>query len=216
MKDYIFFDLDGTLTDSQEGIINSLKLALNYFNISKTENELRSFIGPSLQDTFQKSLGMNQEDYETAVKIFREYFSTKGLFENKVYEGIPNLLEQLKKSNRHNVVATSKPEKFAKQILGHFKLDAFFDCICGSRMDETRTDKAEVIAYTMECCHLKKEDSSRILMVGDRKNDVVGAHKNGIQVVSVLYGYGTRSEVESAGTDFTVNSVQELKDFLLA
>ena len=125
MKDYIFFDLDGTLTDSQEGIINSLKLALNYFNISKTENELRSFIGPSLQNTFQKSLGMNQEDYETAVKIFREYFSTKGLFENKVYEGIPNLLEQLKKSNRHNVVATSKPEKFAKQILEHFKLDAF-------------------------------------------------------------------------------------------
>lgn len=215
MKDYIFFDLDGTLTDSQEGIINSFKLVLSHFKISKTEKELRSFIGPSLQDTFQKSLGFNQEDCKTAIRIFREYFSKKGLFENKVYEGIPNLLEEIKKSGRHSVIATSKPEKFAKQIVEHFGLKDFFERVCGSRTDETRTDKAEVIAYAKKCCHLKTEDSSRILMVGDRQNDVIGAHKNGIQVVAVLYGYGSRSEVENAGADFIADSVQTLKDYIL-
>lgn len=214
MKDYIFFDLDGTLTDSQEGILNSLRISLALFDIKLTDDEMRVFIGPPLIETFRKSLGLSSAQAEKATNAFHEYYETKGIFENYVYDGIPNLLESLKKSGKHLAVATSKPELTAIRTLEHFNIASYFDFICGSNMDETRSNKAEVIKYTMQKFTLTEKDSSKIIMVGDRSNDILGAHQNGIEAVAVLYGYGNTAEFQNAGANYIIKTVDELEHFL--
>lgn len=214
MKDYVFFDLDGTLTDSHEGIFNSIRNALNFFEIKKTDEELRVFIGPPLKETFIKTIKLSQEETKIAIDKFHEYYEEKGLFENQPYKGIKELLANLKSKGKHLVVATSKPESTSKRILEHFNLSNFFEHICGSNMDETRSDKAEVISYAMETCGLSKKDKDRIIMIGDRQNDIFGAHKNEIQVAAVLYGFGNKEEFLNAKADYIINSVNDLNIFL--
>lgn len=210
---FIFFDLDGTLTDPQEGITNSVKYALDKFGISVSDKTvLFPFIGPPLIDSFKQFYGFSEEDAELAVKYYREYFSVKGKFENEVYLGITDALKNLTQSGYKLVLATSKPEIFAQEILEFFNLKKYFYCVCGASMDASRSKKEEVIAYALQKTQAKKEDC---IMVGDRRFDVIGAHFNGIKALGVTYGYGDKKELLEAGADYLVESVCMLEEFLI-
>ena len=208
MFDYYFFDLDGTLTEPAEGITNSFVHAIKYFGLEVPSYEkLCTFIGPPLVATFQKEFGFGEEKCMEGVKKYREYFAQKGIFENKVYDGIEDLLVQLREKGKHLVVATSKPEEYSVKILEHFKLAKYFDFICGSNMDETRSKKEEVIEYALGKCGIGAADKSKVLMIGDREHDIIGAKKNGLKSCGVLYGYGSRKELEAAGADYIIEAV---------
>jgi len=210
----ILFDLDGTLTDPGIGITNSVIYALKKYNIEVSDrSELYKFIGPPLLDSFMRFYGFTEEEARRAIDYYREYFSVKGLFENAVYEDIPALLKDLKDKGKTLIVATSKPQVFAEQILEHFKIDKYFSFIGGSTLEETRTQKAEVIEYVLETMNIS--DFSKTVMIGDREHDVIGAKKVGIKSIGVLYGYGSRDELEKAGADYIVRSVREIKDIVL-
>ena len=214
MFDYYFFDLDGTLTDPAEGITNSFVHAIKYFGLEVPSYEkLCTFIGPPLVATFQNEFGFDDEKSMEGVKKYREYFAQKGIFENKVYDGIEALLAHLRLKGKHLLVATSKPEEYSVKILEHFGLTKYFDFICGSNMDETRSKKEEVIEYALEKCREADKtgfDKSKVLMIGDREHDIIGAKKNGIKSCGVLYGYGNRQELEAAGADYIVDNVRNL------
>ncbi|HHY64201.1 MAG TPA: HAD family hydrolase [Clostridiaceae bacterium] len=210
----ILFDLDGTLTDPGIGITNSVIYALKKYNIEVNDrSELYKFIGPPLLDSFMRFYGFTAEEARRAIDYYREYFSVRGLLENAVYDDIPDLLKDLKDNGKTLIVATSKPQVFAEQILEHFKIDKYFSFISGSTLDETRTQKAEVIEYALESMNIS--DLSKTVIIGDREHDVLGAKKVGIKSIGVLYGYGSRDELEKAGADYIVGSVREIKHIVL-
>lgn len=210
MFDYLFFDLDGTLTDPAQGITNSFIHALKYFGIEIPSYEkLCSFIGPPLVDTFKTQFGFSDEQAAEGVKKYREYFAVKGLLENTVYPGIPELLATLKQNGKKLVVATSKPEEYSIKIIEHFGLSQYFENVCGSLMDETRSKKDEVIEYAIERNHIA--DRSKILMIGDRKHDMLGAKKCGIAACGILFGYGSREELQTNGADMIAGTVKDLE-----
>ena len=214
MFDYLFFDLDGTLTDPVLGITNSFIYALKYFGIEIPSYEkLCTFIGPPLPDTFKTQFGFDDTKAAEGVKKYREYFSTKGLLENSVYPGIPELLTELKQAGKKLVVATSKPEEYSVRIIEHFGLAQYFENVCGSLMDESRSKKDEVIAYAIERNNIS--DKSKILMIGDRKHDILGAKKTGLKSCGVLFGYGSREELETAGANFIAKDISQLRSILL-
>ena len=214
MFDYLFFDLDGTLTDPAQGITNSFIHALKYFGIEIPSYEkLCSFIGPPLPDTFKTQFGFDEEKAAEGVKKYREYFATKGLLENSVYPGIPELLTSLKEAGKKLVVATSKPEEYSVKIIEHFGLAKYFENVCGSLMDESRSKKDEVIEYAIERNGIT--DRSKILMIGDRKHDIIGTKKVGIKSCGVLFGYGSLEELQTAGADFIAENVSQLSKILL-
>ena len=203
------FDLDGTLTDSQEGIINSVKNALSHFGITAKEpTELRKFIGPPLKESFSKIYGFSEEETLTAIVKYREYFAETGIFENKVYEGIPELLKKLREEGKTLGVATSKPEVFAKRILEKFEIMEYFEFIAGSELDGARSRKSEVINYALD--NLDPLRSKVCVMIGDREHDVIGAKEAGVQSVGVAYGYGSYNELKSAGAKTIADSVEDL------
>ena len=205
----LVFDLDGTLTDPALGITNSFSHALKEMGREiPSYATLCSFIGPPIKESFA-SLGFSNEEVEEGVKKYREYFSKKGLFENKVYEGIPKLLLDLKAAGKKLVVATSKPETFSIQIAEHFGFAQYFDAICGSTMDQSRSTKASVIEYALGKTGI--QDKNQVLMVGDREHDIFGARQNGLKSCGVLFGYGTRQELEKAGADFIAKDISGLK-----
>lgn len=207
----ILFDLDGTITDPALGITNSVMYALEKYGIKvKERSELYKFIGPPLAGSFSEYFGFSKEEDVRAVEIFREYFSEKGLFENKVYPGIEKMLAKLKNSGAKIYLATSKPEVFAEQILEHFNLDKYFTAISGSELNGNRVEKEAVIEYV-----LKNYNIDNAVMVGDRSFDIIGAKKNGMDSVGVLYGYGTKEELAEAGADYIAENVEKLSDFLL-
>lgn len=211
MKQIILFDLDGTLTDPKEGITKSVQYALKAYGIEEPDRDkLCSFIGPPLTDSFQEYYGFTPEAARGAILKYREYFSGKGIFENKVYEGIAQMLKELKQDGFELAVATSKPELFAEQILEHFDLKQYFTVIGGADMEETRVKKADVIAYTLERLSVEKEEAD-IVMVGDRRHDAEGAKVHGIPCLGVLYGYGSRTELLAAGAEALAENVEDLK-----
>jgi phosphoglycolate phosphatase len=213
MYDIILFDLDGTLTDPGIGITNSVAHALAHWNIEVADRaELYKFIGPPLSDSFMRYYGFTEEDAIHAIAVYREYFSVKGLYENEVYPGIPELLESLKAQGKTVVLATSKPEKFAVEILRHFGLYDYFDIIAGASMDESRNKKADVIAYAIS--QMKNPDLSRMIMIGDREHDILGAKQIGIDSIGVLYGYGDRAEHEKAGATYIAERVEDILPLL--
>lgn len=208
MKKTCLFDLDGTLTDPKEGITRSVAYALKHFSIEIQDYDALSvFIGPPLMDSFQEFYGFSYEDAKIAVAKYREYFSKQGIFENKLYFGIQEVLFQLQSQNIDCILATSKPEPFAKMIMDHFQLTPYFKGICGATLDETRNKKGNVIAYAMQTYELQKKDT---LMIGDRKHDVLGAKENGLLSIGVTYGYGSKEELLQAGADEIATSVEEL------
>lgn len=210
---YCLFDLDGTLTDSEPGIVNSVIYALKKNGIEETDRiKLRKFIGPPLIESFREMYGFTKEQAKQTVQWYREYYSDQGMFENSVYEGIRQLLVQLKAEGRILIVATSKPEKFARIILEYFDLAKYFDLIAGAGMDEKRTHKDEVIAYAMERMDIR--DKEKVIMIGDREYDVIGAKKNGVRSMGVLFGFGSRKELETAGADYIAETPEEIKSLL--
>ena len=213
MYDIILFDLDGTLTDPGIGITNSVAHALAHWNIEvKDRAELYKFIGPPLSDSFMRYYGFSEEDAIHAIAVYREYFSVKGLYENEVYPGIPELLSALKAAGKTVVLATSKPEGFAVEILRHFGLYDYFDIIAGASMDESRNKKADVIAYAIS--QMKNPDLSRMIMIGDREHDILGAKQIGIDSIGILYGYGDRAEHEKAGATYIAEKVEDILPLL--
>ena len=211
---YILFDLDGTLTDPKTGITRSVQYALEKYGIRiENTDELCPFIGPPLKESFIKFFGFDEEMASDAVAKYREYFATIGIYENVIYDGVPEMLETLKNKNRDIILATSKPTVYAKKILEYFEIDKYFRFISGSELDGRRTNKAEVINYALRNCQI--DDLSSVVMVGDRKHDILGAKQAGVLSVGVLYGYGSYEELANASPDKLVSSIGELTATLL-
>jgi phosphoglycolate phosphatase len=207
MKKYILFDLDGTLTDPYLGITKSVAYSLKEEGIEAPELEkLKPFIGPPLEESYPKYFHMDHDTTWRAIDKFREYFNEKGKFENEVYEGMEECLKQLSKEYTL-YVCTSKPLVFALDIMKHFQLDQYFKEIYGSELNGVRTNKAEVIEYCLKQEHISNEEC---IMVGDRMHDIIGAHKNNIPCIGVLYGYGSREEFNEWKCDYIVEDLNEL------
>ena len=204
----LIFDLDGTLTDSKEGITKCVQYTLKHFGIEADCEDLLPFIGPPLIDSFMKFYGMDEGQAKIAVQKYRERFSPVGKSENKVYDGIPELLAQLKHEGIQLAVGSSKPEVFVKDILDHFDLAKYFDVIVGSCLDGSMVDKEDIIREVWRRIGGKEET----IMIGDRIFDVEGAKKAGVPCVAVTYGFGSESELASA--DFQADSVNSLEEVL--
>ncbi|MFJ6207569.1 HAD family hydrolase [Lysinibacillus sp. NPDC092081] len=216
MKKYrvVLFDLDGTLSDPKIGITKSVQYALQKARIEVSNlDELESFIGPPLQVSFREIYRFNDMQIEQAINDYRERFTEKGMFENKLYENIPALLANLKHQGYILAIATSKPTVFAEQILQHFNLEHFFDFVAGSNLDGTRSAKGEVITFARE--HFSGVNIDQFIMIGDRKYDIVGAHENQMDSIGVTYGYGSLEELTDAQATYIVNSVNELQELLI-
>ena len=212
-KDIILFDLDGTLTDSKKGIFNSLRYALKFFDIEETDDaKLSLFLGPPLVQAFMKYYQMNEKTAELALVKYREKFAAEGIYQLSMYHGIDQMLKALKVNQMTVCLATSKPLKFAEQIVKRIGIAPYVDYLAGATMDETRNEKADIIDYAIS---QNGFDRNRILMVGDRENDVKGAHQNQVEVLGVLYGYGSRLELEKAGCIHFAETVDKTKNFIL-
>lgn len=213
MFDTVLFDLDGTVSDPYEGITKAIAYALERFGISVTDRRtLVDFIGPPLYDSFTARYGFTFEQAEQAVDYYREYYADKGVYENVVYPGIAELIKELKRRGKCVALATSKPEKFARQIIDRYELTEYFDYIAGATLDTTRIKKADVIAYALE--NLGSPDTSRAIMVGDRKHDIIGGKAVGIKTLGVLYGFGSREELTEAKADYIVATPAEILDIV--
>lgn len=210
MKKTILFDLDGTLTDSGEGIINCAILALEHFQLPIPDRQtLRVFVGPPLHETFIK-FGVPADKAEEAVAVYRSRYVPIGMFENAPYPGIRELLATLKEQGHTLYVATSKPEWMAEEILKKFELDGYFDRICGATMDTSRTEKSQVIAYLLSLTG----SAENAVMVGDTKFDVIGAAAHNIPTVGVSWGYGTVEDMQQAGAACIADTMDELLEYL--
>ena len=211
MYDVILLDLDGTVTDSSQGITNSVAYALSKWGIMVEDRRtLHKFSGPALTYSFHKYYGFEGDQISQAVNYYREYYEKSGIYENKLYDGMRDLLEVLHDSGKKVILATSKPEIYARQILDYFKVMPYFDQVLGANMDGTRLKKAEVVRDA-----LKLYPDCRAVMVGDREYDIKGADANQIDSIGVLYGFGSREELEGAGATRIVNDIHELKEVLL-
>lgn len=211
MTKAVFFDLDGTLTDSGEGIINCAILALNHFGIPVESREsLRVFVGPPLHDSMRR-FGVPEDRVEEAVKVFRSRYLTVGKFENFPYPGIRELLERLKAAGVRLFIATSKPETTANEVLEHFELNQYFEEICGSTMDGSRVSKEDVITYLFS----KIGSMEQVVMVGDTTYDVLGAAAHGIPTIGVAWGYGKVADLQEAGAIAIANTTDELYDLIM-
>ena len=215
VKYSLLFDLDGTLLDPREGIVNSIQFALRRFGMSEVaDQDLLWCIGPPLHESFSQLLQTDDEPtIRQAVAAYREYFGADGLLQNHVYTGIPELLTRLNEHAHSLFVATSKPHVFATRILQHFKLDHYFRHIHGSELDGTRANKGDLISYI-----LQKEQlgPAHTLMIGDRKHDILGAQKCGIDSIGVLWGYGADGELEEAGASYLAADPEDLERIVQA
>lgn len=211
---YLLFDLDGTITDSATGITRCVAYALNHFGIQVDDlRELSPFIGPPLIDSFKDFYNFTDEQAVLAVAKYRERYEHTGIFENKLYPGIKELLKEVALSGKHVVLATSKPEIFAKRILDYFELSCYFSFIAGSGLDGTLPTKTDVIRYILQTNDLT--DLHSVVMIGDRKHDIIGAKNTGIDSIGVLYGFGDYKELAEAGANHIAKDVSELRKLLL-
>lgn len=210
---YVLMDLDGTITDPMLGITRCVEYALNHFGIRVDRLEdLCCFIGPPLLDSFQEYYGFTEAEAQKAIEKYRERFATTGMYENVVYPGMLELLQKLHTAGKKILLATSKPEPFARQILEHFQLAGYFTFVGGATLDGVRSKKEDVIRYVLESSQIS--NSARVVMVGDRKYDIEGAKILGIDSIGVLYGYGSWEELKTAGATEIVESVSQLGDIL--
>lgn len=208
----LFWDLDGTLTESGPGIKNCVKYALESFGIHETdEKKLDLFIGPPLIESFSTLYGFSEEKSRAAMAKYRERFGTTGIFENSVYDGIIETLNALKAQGKRLFVATGKPEIYMFRILDHYGLSQFIEFAGGSDLEETRSEKAQIIDFVIKQNRLETElKEGKILMIGDRKHDIIGAHKNGMKCCGVLWGYGSLKEMEEFGADYVIETPDQL------
>ncbi len=213
----LLFDLDGTLTDPKEGICRSVQYALRAFGIEEPDiDRLEPFIGPPLADSFMEFYGMTRERALEAVEKYRERFSTVGLYENTVYDGIPQMLGHLREAGYELAVASSKPTVFVERILTHFGLSGYFSVVVGSELSGARVNKDEVIEETLRRLFAgERRDCAEVLMIGDRKFDVEGARAHGMSCVGVTYGYAPQGELEQSGALYLADSPAGLERLLL-
>ena len=205
----IIFDLDGTLINSGPGIIHSVQYALKKYGINETNmTVLKSFVGPPLNQQFINCYNFSHEQSLEAVKYFREYYTDKGILENEMYEGMDGVLQKLKEQGKFLMVATSKPEKFAHNILAQHDLEKYFDFIGGSLTDGSRITKIQVLDYVLKTNEIK--NPQEVLMIGDTKFDIAGAKHFGLKSLAVTYGYGTEKELLEREPDFVANSPKEI------
>lgn len=210
---YLFLDLDGTISDSAPGIVRSAQYALEAFGIPVSNpDDLLCFVGPPLEDSFQDFYHFTPQQADEAVKKYRERYEVTGVYENALYPGITDFLDAARRAGKTLMVATSKPQRMADLVLRHFGIADRFAFV-GGRDDATRRTKEEVIRYVMQCNGLT--DLSQIVMIGDRKHDILGARAVGLDSVGVLYGYGSRQEFEAADATYIVNDLEELQRLLL-
>lgn len=209
----LLFDMDGTLIDPLEGIKSSVVYALEKMNIDERDLPyIRSFIGPPLYESFTKYFHLNEEDSLQAIKFFREYYNKYGIYQNFLYPGVRELIEQLYEAGYQLYVATSKLQIFAQRIIDHYELNNYFTYVAGSLPSGERSQKEEVVQYIIESYHLKKEDC---LMIGDRKHDIIGAKKNGIDSLAITYGYAESDEFEEFIPQYLFHKVEEVLDFFI-
>ena len=209
MYDIILFDLDGTLSDSGPGIMHSVRYALAKYGITgESEENLRRFVGPPMIESYKKFYGFSHEQAVQALAYYREDYLAGAIYMNTPYEGMVETLKALKAAGRMLVVATGKPTSMAKDVLRHFGWERYFSFIAGATMDESRSEKHDIINYALEA--LGKSDKSRVLMVGDRDNDVLGAQRAGVDCCGVLWGYGSREELEGAGPKYIIEKPKDL------
>ena len=212
MYDLVMFDLDGTLTDSAKGITNCVKYALENFGIHEEDYEvLKKFIGPPLVDCFMELYSFSKEEATLALEKYRERFSTIGLYENDMYDGVEKMLKKLKQSGKKIALATSKPHIYANRILDHFNMTKYFDICVGPELNGTRNGKDEVIKEVLRLL----PDCKNPVMVGDRKHDVLGAIKNSVSFIGVSYGYAEETELKDNGAKVIFDTVLELEKYLL-
>ncbi len=219
MFQYCLFDLDGTLTDPRVGITKSVQYALHHFGIEEPDlTKLEAFIGPPLRDSFMEFYGFSKEQAEEAVKIYRERFKPVGIFENDIYVGIPEMLQELYNRGQKLAVASSKPDPFVHQILKHFHIEQYFSVIVGSELDGTRETKEEVVEEALrrlDILNLSPQEKKRsCAMVGDRKFDIRGAMAYGLCSIGVRFGFAKEGELEAEGADFIAETVEELREIL--
>lgn len=211
---YLLFDLDGTITNSETGITRCVEYALNYFGIQVSDlHDLLPFIGPPLLDSFKEFYHFTDEQAVIATEKYRERYKDKGIYENELYPGIEELLAQARQNGKTVILATSKPEIFARRILDYFKLSDYFSFIAGSGLDGSLHTKTDVINYILQSN--KITDLSRVVMIGDRKHDIIGAKNVGIDSIGVLYGFGDYDELSEAGATHIVKDIAELRNLLL-
>ncbi|MBO5561870.1 MAG: HAD hydrolase-like protein [Firmicutes bacterium] len=208
MYKYILFDLDGTLVDTGEGIMLSVRQTVEDMGLEKlSEETVRSFIGPPLKAAFMEKCGLDDEKAGEAVKIFRAHYSRENILLCSLYKGIPELCEKLIKSGKTLIVATSKPTPFAKRVLENLGIDKYFADIVGSELDNSRTKKCEVIEYIIEKFCIK--DRNTVVMVGDKAQDIIGAKQCGVKSVGVLFGYGSFEELSAENADYIIKTPDE-------
>ena len=217
MKDiqHIFFDLDGTLSDPRECILNCIRFALSESGCeAPSDTKLVEYIGPSLRDAFSELLQTSDINrIEAAVSLYRERFGSTGMFENALYPGIPELLAELRFQGKVLFVVTAKPHCFAVPIIDHFELSGHFQNVYGPELDGTYDDKADLISHILQENEITADSCA---MIGDRKNDIIAAKKNDVPSVGVTYGYGTKLEIRKAGADYFCDSPEEIGDLFLS
>ncbi|MGB6129315.1 MAG: HAD hydrolase-like protein [Psychrilyobacter sp.] len=210
---YILFDLDGTLTDPGVGITKAVQYALKKNNIvEESLSTLEKFIGPPLKESFAEFYSFNEKMVSDSIQYFREYFRKNGIFENEIYSGILDLLGELRNRDCKVVVATSKPTVFANTVLKNFGMMKYFDLVVGSNLDGTLGNKSEIINCVID--NLKIKNLEETIMIGDRKYDIIGAEKNNIDSIGVLYGYGSLEELVGARPTYIVDSISQLYGLL--
>ena len=213
MPIHVFLDLDGTLTDPKVGITKSIRYAMTKIGAPLPKNlDLDWTIGPSLWDSFGK-MGLQNKDIDKAVTYYRERYTDVGLFENKIYKGIPAALKILQKNHIKMYLMTSKPHSYAKKITAHFELTKFLTYIYGSELDGKNTNKTDLIGHALGILNISP---SKVIMVGDRKYDIIGAKENLVKTIGVLWGYGTKFELEKTEPDYLVKTPEELTKTILS
>lgn len=213
MYKYVLFDLDGTLTDPAEGITNSIMYAQEKMGLEVWDREkLLFFIGPPLKEAFMEKFGLSEEKAKEMVAHYRVEFPRKGIYENRVYDGIKEVLTSLKASGKVLALATSKPQKFAEIVLEHFELAQYFDVVVGATMDGKLGKKADIITVALEKCAVC--DLSQAIMIGDRYHDICGANENNLHSIGVLFGYGSREELENAGATYIVKTPNQILEII--
>ena len=215
MFDHIFFDFDGTIMDTSPGIYDSFDRVIAHYKLDYPRSEYDRMIGPPLRESFGNILNLPESEIRNAIKVYRDYYSTEGMYNARLYDGVVELIENLRKSGKKIYTATSKPELFTRRILEKYELDHLFDFIGGSDLEERgRVEKKDVVEYVVNTRKLS-DNKEKCILIGDRKYDVVGAHEAGIKCAGILWGFGSREEFESCGADFILETPSNVETFLL-
>ena len=215
MFDHIFFDFDGTIMDTSPGIYDSFDRVIAHYKLDYPRSEYARMIRPPLRESFGNILNLPESEIRNAIKVYRDYYSTEGMYNARLYDGVVELIENLRKSGKKIYTATSKPELFTRRILEKYELDHLFDFIGGSDLEERgRVEKKDVVEYVVNTRKLS-DNKEKCILIGDRKYDVVGAHEAGIKCAGILWGFGSREEFESCGADFILETPSDVETFLL-